>query len=265
MRKKLRSALALLAAGTLIGLFPRLLSAGAPALPSGRQTVRVWAAEENAALLRWLRKAAAAYEKQTGRRVYLRSAAPGEAEDAGAVPPDVLIARGDGEAAALAGYALFTRDAQALLLTPAPTGFLFARPAPSPGPSPSPAPTPDPAALGRISAPAALAGQVERAAASAHPLRDLLDGKADTALLTAGEAAALGGGFRAWALPGRKGFLPYCADARTPLGADFAAYLLSEPIQRGLAAVGLYSPLYRLYGADSDPLRALVESAWFAE
>lgn len=270
MRKALRTLLAVCAAGVLIGCFPRLLTPRERKSAPQRKTVRVWVTEEEPAVARWLKKEAAAYEKETGRRIYLRAATEQEALSVrqraeGTVIPDLIVETGSGEAVALRGYALFLRDDTAALPTPAPTGMLFSRPAPSPGPTPEPGPDVDVQSLSGVLAPACLMEALPGTVLSAQALSDLVSGKAAAALLTAGEGQTLGSGYRAWALPEKKGFLTVGGNALSSLGGDFIAFLRREAPQRALSAFGLYSPLLRLYDPTDDPLRAMIERSWFAE
>ena len=56
------------------------------------QLIRVWSREEEPAVGTWLKKMAAAYEKQTGVRVYLRKASLEETQrESGASRPDLLV------------------------------------------------------------------------------------------------------------------------------------------------------------------------------
>ena len=231
--------------------------------------VRVWITEKEAAVSAWLRKQAAAFEKATGQRVYLRTATEEEAEDArggreGVVGPDLLIGPGAGAPVALKGYALIVRDESAAVLTPAPTSALFFRPSPTPGPSPTPPPAPDWEGLGAVLVPADWRGSLPGAVVSADPAGDLAAGKAPAALLTAGQTARLAFGFRAWAVPGNAGGINVNAKALSPPGEELLVFLRTEAAQRTLRDHGLYAVSLGLYG-EEDPLRALIESSLHAQ
>lgn len=225
--------------------------------------VRVWAQAEDSAVSAWLRGRAAAYEKQTGCRVYLRSASPEEAEaaltgDGDALRPDVMILRGAGEAVAFRGYALILRDEDAPILTPAPTGALFARPSSTPGPGPAPEPLPEADALGAVLTPEEMAGALPGSILSLQPAQALSQGQARAAVLTAEQAADLSFGWRAFPLPAGKGLLPVGGQAFSPAGGELLAFLLSPSSQAALRAQGLYSVSLPLYGPE-DPLRMLIQ------
>ena len=234
--------------------------------PSAPALVRVWIPEGESALSQWLRRRSAEYEKETKARVYVRSASEAEADAAlagrdGAPPPDLLIFPRQGDPVALRGYALILRDDTAPAVTPSPTFSLFARPTPEPAPVPTPAP-PAPEDRDRPAlVPYECGGALPRGVRSASPLSDFLQGKADAALLTAGQAAQLPFGFRAWALPDGAGMVPFGARAETAGGEAFLAFLLRPSSQQALAEQGLYSPLYPLYQG-KDSLYACIESGW---
>ena len=101
MKKAIRILLALGLTACLALLLPRLLSREEIQAPALRIT-RVWITEEEPAVTAWLKKRAAAYEKQGGSRVYLRAAARDEvgalsANGQGAPLPDLIILPGEGE------------------------------------------------------------------------------------------------------------------------------------------------------------------------
>ena len=295
MKKALRTALALLATAAVLWLLPRAWRRQDQ--PGRELRVcRVWLLEKEPAVATWIKALAAGYEKETGSRVYLRAATAEEAAAAragdGAVRPDVLLypaAAGiaapsgvqpnptDGENAAagrtdapqapgsafdsmtvaLRGYALILRDDGAAVFTPAPTSALFFPPPATPGPPPSPAPSPDPASFAAVLAPEELLGAMSGTIRSQNPAGDLAAGKAKAALLTAGQAAKLPFGYRAFALPAGAGLLPVQAQAFSQEGRAFVQSLLREDSQRALRQAGLYSPLLALYGPE-DPLRFLI-------
>ena len=248
----------------LIRLLPAALRApGEQAAPF--VILRVWSAEEEPAVQTWLRGQAKAYERATGQRVYLRTAAVQDALDSAArgLPPDVLILRAGDSLLALRGYALIVRD-DAALVTPAPTGALFYRPSLPPERMETPAPFPEENQLRAVLCPEALLNALPGTIISAQPAADFNQGKADAALLTPGQAAGLNTGYRAYAVPEGKGFLPVRATAYSEAGEAFLLWLQSDAAQRALAQAGLFSPRLRLYGPD-DPVRYLVENSLFIE
>ncbi len=258
MRRFIVTLAALLATAGLVYScfrFPFQQSTGSPARLS---LVRVWIAGQDASVSSWLRKQATRYEKETGVRVYLRTAPEQtNAESSPDTAPDLLIS-GEGEkAVALYGYALFYRDDSAQTVTPIPTSLLFIRPSPTPGADPTPAPTPDHPSFSVLLAPEKI--QLPGSVSSAHPVSDFVEGKGDAVLLTAEQAKQLPFAVRACPLPDGKGFLPIYGDAASPAGEAFLSYLTAEPSQRALADVGLFSPDYVLYRG-IDPVRELIEN-----
>ena len=227
----------------------------------GPVILRVWNAETESAVGAWLRNRATAYEKETGQRVYLRAASARDAESAlkDGLPPDVLVGPDEGVPVALRGYGLFVRDDEKAPLSPAPTGALFFRPSPSPGPAASPAPRPDETALSAVLAPPELESALPGTVPDRQAAASFFQGKARAALLTAGQASSIPFGYRAYALPEGKGFLPVAASSYTDAGAAFLRFLHTDASQRALASFGLYSSRLGLYGPE-DPLRALIES-----
>ncbi len=227
--------------------------------------LRVWNAEEEPAVQSWLRGQAKAYERATGQRVYLRTAAVQDALDSAArgLPPDGLILRTGDSLLALRGYALIVRD-DAALVTPAPTGALFYRPSLPPERMETPAPFPEENQLRAVLCPEALLNALPGTIISAQPAADFAQGKADAALLTPGQAAGLNTGYRAYAVPERKGFLPVRATAYSEAGEAFLAWLQDDAAQKALGQAGLFSPRLRLYGPD-DPVRYLIENSLFTE
>lgn len=225
--------------------------------------VRIWTADPDPAVSAWLREQAADWEKQTGRRVYLRQASEADKQaalngEAEAGRPDLMLLADEGRPVALRGYALILRDDAAPTAAPAPTGLLFSRPTPVPAADPTPAPTPDWAGIQAVLSPKCLAGRAARAVESADPAGDLIRGRAQAALLTAEQAARLPFGFRAFSLPEGAGFIPVGAAAFTADGEAFLQFLLTDGAQRALRARGLYSPALLLYGPD-DPVRDLIQ------
>ena len=264
MRKAGITLLALGLTALLMGCYPRAQRREAPR-PAGLTVVRVWTWNTEGEMLKWLKKQAGAYEKQQGKRVYLRAAGEDEIraalageEEAG--QPDLLLMRGEGNPVSRQGYALIVRDAGAALQTPMPTSALFSPPSPSPGPAPAPAPWPEGQALQGVLVPPGMAGAVPGAIAVQDPAGGMAAGSARAALLTAGQAETLSQGYRAYALAGNAGVQSTGGKALTQPGVELLAYLQSPSAQQGLKAVGLYSPFFHLYGPE-DPLRMLLDQA----
>ena len=265
MKKSLRTRLALLATAVLVILGRNALRTKSGTPPETMRMVRVWITEQEPAVSAWLRSLAGVYEKETGERVYLRLATEEEAASArrgevGVLLPDVLIAPGNAEPVALRGYALIVRDDTVSVATPAPTSALFYRPSPSPGPSPTPGPTPDPASFSAVLALPELMDALPGTILSADPAADLARGKANAALLTAGQAGKLPFGYQAYPLPDGAGMRSVGAEAYSTAGDRFRAYLQRSDVQQTLAQRGLYSPFCRLYSPE-DPLRYLIENS----
>ena len=236
----------------------------APAEPHLR-LVRVWIGEKEPSLSGWLKKMAARYEKQTETRVFLRSVSEAEAQaalsgNANDPIPDLLVLSDVGKPIALRGFALIVRDDSAQPETPQPTSALFFRPSPSPGPSASPAPEPNLDMLRAVLVPPGMADRMPGAVISADPAAEFAQGKADAALLTAGQAARLPFGFRFFALPEGKGFLSVGATAFFEAGDAFLSFLLAPGCQQTLRDTGLFSPVMHLYSPD-DPIRYLIDTS----
>lgn len=253
---------ALLVTAALACAYPRLAQR-TPAPEKGVRVLRVWVLEEEKAVTVWLKSRAAVYEKQEKRRVYLRAASPREAEAAlrgeqGVVPPDVLVTPGQDTLLALRGYGLFVRDTEAVAVTPMPTGALFSRPTPAPQKNREPLREPDRAALSAVLCPAALIQAVPNAVESDDPAAAFAAGKADAAVLTAGQAGQLL--FVCAGYPLANGFLPVTAQGFTKEGDAFLSFLLGRASQFALREAGLYTvlPDVRLYDG-SQPLRAMIE------
>lgn len=265
MKKWLITLAALLLTGALIYAFPFPGSKRAAA-PENKAVIRVWTLEKEKAAGEWLKKQAAAYEKQENRRVYLRAAEQREVSlalsgEREAVAPDLIIGPGqDGAVLALKGYALAVRDDTAALVTAAPTSLLFFRPSPVPGPVPTPEPMPDGAALGAVLAPAELVGILPGTVESADPAGALAAGRARAALLTAGQIARLAVGCRVYALPEGRGLLPVEGRALTEDGEKLLAFLQESEARRALADWGLYAPDMCLYSPE-DPVRYLIDGS----
>ena len=251
--------LALLATAALVCAFP-WTQKSAPAPEAGVRMLRIWVVEKDAA--GWLRECAAAYEKQERTRVYLRAASLSEAEGAldgekGIVPPDAVVMPGLETVLALRGYALFVRDAEAAVITPAPTAALFHRPTAAPLPKRKP-PTLDWAQIGPVLCLSELAGCVHDPLVCEDPAAALTAGKAEAAVLTAGQAGRLTFGCTGYPLPGAS--VPVTAQGLTVQGQAFLSFLRDRASQFRLKGVGLYSvlPDVRLYD-ESMPLFALIE------
>lgn len=238
-------------------------------LPASRETppaaspdlVRVWIQKQEPSVWAWVRRQAKRYEKETGTRVYLRAAADNAKTDLeNELLPDLLISKNGDTVLAMLGYGLFIRDDAAVSSTPFPTSLLFSPPSPTPGPSPTPAPTPDITHLSIILIPDGIQLSLSRCVKTADPLRALMDGKGDAAVLTADQARQLP--FRVSACPLAKGegFIPIYGESATAEGDRFMSFLLSEACQRDLTDSGLYSPVLKLYQGN-DPVRAMIENS----
>jgi len=232
---------------------------------AGHPILRIWILEEEPAVSRWLKQQAARYEKETGQRIYLRTASQPEITQAlsgveNAIIPDLIIMQGLNTPLLYRGYALIVRDEGAVIQTPAPTSALFFRPTATPGPSPSPQPESDLTAFSPILAPPFLSTSLSNLQVSADPIAAFVAGKAPAALLTAGQATQLSFGYRAYALKNGEGMLPVQAAAMNNQGNAFLSFLQKESAQRALAGFGLYSfdPSIRLYD-ETDPIRSLIE------
>lgn len=264
MKRKLTTLVAL-----MLSCLLAMLASSLKETPSSKKNplriTRVWTVETDPAVSAWLKKRAAAFEKETGSRIYLRTATQEEMNAAligeeHAIAPDLMISCTQGEPLAYLGYALILRDEKASVITPAPTSALFYRPTATPGPSPTPAPSPDISALGGVLVPSHLPIQIPGAIKSQNAASDFAAQKAPAALLTAGQASALSFGYQAYALSAGEGVLTIAGEWLTSHGEAFADYLKAEPSQLALKNHGLYSvlPTLSLYG-DEDPLRALIE------
>lgn len=262
MKRILTTLLALALTALLFLAAPWRIREAAPL--QRRDILRVWIAGEDAATISWLKKQAAAYEQETKCRVYLRRAEEEETLSAlsrapDAVIPDVIVGAGE-RPVALRGYALILRDDAAREPTPRPTSALFARPTPAPGPTPEPPALPPWEQVGAVLCPAVLRGAVPGTVLSDTPAADLAAGKADAALLTAGEANQLKIGFRAYPIPDGRGLIPIRAAALTAAGEQFLSALLSDQAQAALGQHGLYALSARLY-TSNDPIRFLIDGS----
>ena len=257
---------ALLATAALVSLYPRLTQK-TPAPEKGVRVLRVWVTEDERAVTVWLKERAAAYEKQEKRRVYLRAASRQEAEaalrgEAGVVPPDVMVMPGLDSVVALRGYGLFVRDAAGAAVTPMPTGALFSRPTPEPQKTREPLREPDWTALKAVLCPKELTDAVPNAVETDDPTAAFAAGKAEAAVLTAGQAGQLPFGYAAYPLA--NGFLPVTAQGFSGEGEAFLSFLRGRISQFALRDAGLYTmlPNVRLYD-ESQPLRAMIEEGLY--
>ena len=252
-----------------------LLTAALAALPFFRRRetpkkekaiLQIWIAQEDAAAARWLRRQAAAYEKASRRRLYVRLSREEETAAAltdqpGQILPDLMLCPQGDTAVALRGYALFWRDdAAARQPTPAPTSALFIRPSPTAGPALTPLPTPETASLGAVLCPREMLGACPGTVESADPVSALNAGQARSALLTAEQAEKATVGLRCAAVPEGRGFAPVRARALTADGEALLGFLLADDSQRALADQGLYALSLRLYGPE-DPVRQLIDGS----
>ncbi len=264
MKKAIVTGFMLLLTAFLAAAFPFFRQRETP--KKEKTVLQVWLAEEDGDAARWLRRQAAAYEKASRRRVYVRSARKEEAaaalrDSSDGIRPDLLLSPQGDTAVALRGYALFWRDdAAARQPTPAPTSALFTRPSPTPGASPTPFPTPDAAALGAVLCPRELLGAVSGTVECADPAAKLNAGQARAALLTAGQAEKLTVGVRCAAVPEGRGFASIRATATTADGKALLQFLLAENAQRALADHALYALHLCLYGPE-DPIRRLIDGS----
>ncbi len=262
MQKIIPTILALLATAAL---FFMLFQPGKSEAPARETITRVWLVNPEKEGSAFFKKQAAAWEKATGKQIYLRSATAQEAlsalsGDTHVIPPDLIIGLEAGEKIYAMGYALILLDTGAPIHSPAPTSLLFSPPTPSPGPTFTPAPTPDWAALSPVLCPERMKHALPGCIVSENPVNDLQNQKARAALLTAGQAALLQTGYQAHALPRGAGVYFRFGQALSAKGASFLAFLKTENAQRGLRDHGLYSPFLPLYGSD-DPLRAKIDQS----
>lgn len=263
MKRGLRILGALALTGMLLCLHP-LLQPERIKKETDVGILRVWIGTEGAAASPWLRKQAAAYERQGGQRVYLRTATAAEiqaAEENGAdLVPDLIVSATGSTLLARQGYALIVRREGTVPSTPAPTSALFYPPSPSPGAAPTPAAVPEAEAVGPIAGSRELALRMENLQPCADPAAEIRAGRYDAAMLTAAQAGTLPFGYQAYGL--KNAWLPLMAQTMTEDGAQFAAFLLTDAAQQALRESGLFaaSAGLRLYG-EQDSLRALIESA----
>lgn len=234
MKKAFRCAAALVLTGLLLSCLPALKSAGKEAERREKLTV-VWMQEGDTDTAAWLKKAAAAYEKKTGGRVYLRYAAA-EERQAARDGPDVVMGE-DGITVARRGYALLVPDDTAPMPTPAPTPALFIRPTQAPALA---TPPPQKVQMPKVIAlPEAFSGLVEGGYVTGSPLNDLSSGKAGGALLTPVQAARVQGGYGV--IAEKRFFLPVAARALTAEGQNFLAFLRSGEGQSLLTTQRMFS------------------------
>ena len=252
MKKGLRCGAALLLTAALLAFAPGLFRQSAEE-QTAKELLVVWMREGESDVATWLKKAAAAYEKETGQRVYLRYASEDERKLTGDDQPDALIPAQDGTVLAYRGWALIVPDETAPAATPAPAPSLFIRPTLSPA---DPVSTPAPLARQpeKAAVPEAFLQTVEKAYFSQTPLSDLTAGKADGALLTPAQVMQVKGGYSIQARG--EYFLPVKGKAVTAAGQAFLRFLRTDDMQYALAGRKLFSwnPELTLYGSESELL-----------
>lgn len=267
MWKRKASTLTALALTGLLFLFSPFLPQNQAPAGSSEALIRIWILEDEPAVSRWLKKQAARYEKQSGRRVYLRSASREEMKSAlegreDAYPPDLMVMQGLEETLLFRGYALIIRDNEAQRIIPQPTSALFFRPTITPSPSATPAPVPALPSLSPILIPSCLSISIKGAETSVNPLAEFAAGKAPAAILTAGQAEQLPFGYRAHSLENGEGMLPVHGKAMSADGAALLAFLQDRPCQQALSEYGLYSFQKDLSLYDpANPIRHLIENS----
>lgn len=212
--------------------------------------LRVWVPQGQVDLQAWLKQAAAMYEKESGRRVYIRTATAEEMENKeGAVLPDVMAGTAAGIPVAYRGYALVMPDAEGEKATPSPPPGLFVRPtlAPSTEPKES-APFPDEPET--VALPPEMQHVYPRGYVASNPLQELVQGKAAAALLSPRQMEETAMGYRMDS--GKVYFLAFHTRGLSEEGEAFLSFLRSESAQQLLAGQLLFSwnPGLCLYGAE---------------
>lgn len=251
--------LALLLTGILIGCLPTLRRDKEENTQQNKLLV-IWMQEGENDTAVFLKKAAAAYEKHTGDRVYLRYAAEDErlaASEKAEGTADVVMMAG-GIPVAYRGYAILVPDEGVPAVTPAPTPALFIRPTPSAhSATPAPQTVQMPAT---VALPEVFAGKVPGGYVSLNPMQDLRDKKAGGALLTPSQIENWPGGYGIIAQGDF--FLPIGAKALTEDGQKFLSFLRSEAGQSLLPGQKLFSwdKAMRLYSPD-QPLLFQMENS----
>lgn len=258
MKKGLRCGAALLLTAALLAFAPGLFQR-----PMKEQTAKellvVWMQEGESDVAAWLKKAAAVYEKKTGKRVYLRYASEEERRMAGEEKPDALIPAEEGTVLAYRGWALIVPDETKPAQTPAPAPSLFIRPTLPPSKDSS-----TPAPLNKVpesvAVPAEFLPVVEKSYVSQTPLSDLSSGKADGALLTPLQAQQIKGGYSVQAR--NEYFVPINGLSVTEEGQAFFSFLRSDEMQQALTGQRLFS--WRtdllLYNAENELLHQMEKS-----
>lgn len=221
-----------------------------------KELIVVWMNKADGDAGAWLKKAAAAFEKKTGKRVYLRYASQEERErlqNRGEIFPDVVTGGEKGAVLAMCGWALIVPDASNVSVTPAPSPALFIRPTAVPQ-NDAPSSTPVPLSVKNVAVPPEMTGRISGAYVSENPLSDVLNGKADGALLSPRQAAQMKNGYT-WSVGGEY-FLPIRGEAYTDNGQQFLAFLRSMEGQRLLVSQRLFSwdASCYLYGAENSLL-----------
>ncbi len=255
MKKGIYCMAALMLTAVLIALFPVLFQRKESSVPE-KELLVVWMKEGESDTAVWLKKAAAAYEKKWGKRVYLRYASEEERRLAGTEKPDALIPSEEGTVLAYRGWALIVPDESKPVSTPAPAPSLFIRPTLPPTADLS-TPAPLKKVPERVAVPEEFVSVVENGYASQTPLNDLSSGKADGALLTPLQVQQVKGGYNVQARP--EYFVPVKGRAVTEEGQAFLRFLRSEEMQHALTSRRLFSwnPEILLYGSENQLLHQM--------
>ena len=258
MKKGLYCGAAILLMGVLILFAPGILQTKQEQTAQ-KDLLVIWMQEGENDVAAWLKKAAAAYEKKTGNRVYLRYASAEEWSLSGEEKPDALIPAEEGAVLAYRGRALIVPDETKPAATLAPAPSLFIRPTLPPAADLStPAPlktTPE-----RVAVPEGFLSIVENSYVSKTPLSDFSSGKADGALLTPLQAQQVKGGYSVQVQPAY--FVPVRGMAVTEDGQAFLSFLRSDEMQRALTIQRLFSwnPELFLYGSENELLHQMEKS-----
>lgn len=247
MKKGIYCVAALLLMAVLLAFFPALFQSKENNVPE-KELLVVWLQEGETDTAAWLKKAAAAYEKKTGLRVYLRYASAEERKLEGDDRPDALIPAEEGTVLAYRGWALIVPDETKRAVTPAPAPSLFIRPTQPPSEDIS-TPVPLTRQPEKVAVPEGFLQTVEKGYISQTPLYDLSAGKAEGALLTPVQATQVKDGYSIQAR--KEYFLPVKGRAVTEEGQAFLSFLRSDDMQYALtgrklfswnAGLSLYSP-----------------------
>lgn len=249
MKKFLLWALAMGLTAGLLFVYPRIQTQDEPK-GNGLFVLRIWGTEGD--VLKWLAQAAAVYEKESGCRVYVRTASEEEVEKAG-VLPDGWVGGGEGTMVACRGYGLAVPDAQKFIKTPEPQSGLFLRPT-QPLPLSTPEPVVFPEKLSGVAVPEEMKEIWPDGVVAENPVQAIMKGTASAALLTPSQVAQLSQ--RIHLYPRGDFFLPIYARAYTLEGEKFLAFLRQEKAQRLLTKQKLFSydSSLILYGPEQDDL-----------